>query len=138
VTPPQFAEWPADGRPTIRRDETARGWGPSDRPAHASEIPGSARRAHWVAAAAGADVMVERMRQLAGQGWRVDDSGDQHVQMSRPSYWLPVWATVLLGLVTFGAWWVFAAWLQRSKRRDERLLTAGPDHRVIETFTRGW
>jgi hypothetical protein len=122
----------------IRRDGSARGWGPGDRPAHASEIPGSARRAHWVAEAAGTDVLLTRTHQLVAEGWRIDDGGPQHSQLSRPSYYLKVWQTILLGVMTLGIWWIFAGWLQGSKRRNERLLTLGPDHRVIETFTRGW
>lgn len=130
--PGQLPRWRPDA------DSTGRAWGPLDMPVPIHKMPGYARAAAEEAQASGQQCLDARLHELTRRGWRVDSFGGTRVQLSAPSYRLPVWATVLLIVVTFGLWIVPAAWLQGSRRRDEMLLTIGPDHRLIETYTRGW
>ncbi len=139
----------------VRRDDPDRGWGPSDRPARAHEIPGQwprsaappARPLEWAATAlardaareAGRDAMRARVNELVARGWFLH-SGQlgEFASLSAPSYRLRPWATILLIVVTFGLWIPVAAWLQGSKRRDTIMLTLGQDFRMVENYTRGW
>lgn len=125
---------------------TPQGWGPGERPAGLYEVPGQYPRfpvganpiSVEAAQQSGRASMSDRVIALGRKGWRVDATSRDRVQMSAPSYRLHPLLTILLIFCTLGFWILPAAWLQGSKRRDECLLTLGPDWRLIEIRTRGW
>ncbi len=118
-------------------------WGPGDRPAGFYERPGQYPRHPVAITLQGLRELGERdlrgaTQQLVAKGWRIDSADSRSTSLSRPSYWLPVWATVLLVLGTCGVWIVPAAWLQGSRRRDTIVLALDRHYMLQETRTRGW
>ncbi len=72
------------------------------------------------------------VQQWARKGWRIDAVADGIARISRPVFWLPVWAHLLLLPLTCGAWAVAWGVMRRpGVRRTERNVWLDPYGQVV-------